>query len=131
VAWTKTEREFLEINYLRLSNEQLAQALGKTEVGVASQLRKVESRTVVRAREKTWDLPFGCQVTDYLPELSELDCCGDYLQEKGVPYIICQGDEGFAIFRSIIGNDGVDGEEPDKSTWVKCHNHPVYDKALP
>jgi len=132
VAWTIEEKEFLAINYLRMNNEELAGALGKSVSGVASRLaRQVVSRTVVGARDRDWDLPFGCQVTKYLRHIDELWSCECCLQAKGVPYIISESALGFAIYRANMGNLDIDGEEPPRSLWVKCHNHPVFSMALP
>lgn len=132
MTWTRAEKEFLELHYLRMSNKQLAMALGKSENSVSAQLsRLVPSRLMIKNRELEWDLPFGCQVTKRLPRLADLQCCEVHLASKGVPYIICQGSGGFAVFRAIIGNSDIDGEEPPRSSWVKCHNHPVYGKSLP
>ena len=132
MAWTMDEKNFLEINYLRMGNQELAVALNKTVGSITGQLsRQVPSRIQIKAREGSWDLPFGCQVTEYLSHIDELQFCEVDFQSKGIPYIICQTKMGFAIYRSITGNLDIDGEEPSRKMWVKCHNHPVYGKALP
>ena len=132
MVWTKIEKEFIEINYLRMSNKELAAALNKTADGIAGQLsRQVPSRIQIKARERDWDLPFGCQVTEYLSHIDELQFCEVDFQSKGIPYIICLSQDGFAIYRSITGNSDIDSEEPPRNLWVKCHNHPVYGRALP
>ena len=108
--------------------------MGLSYRSVRSKMRRMgivgHEREYIRPKP-SWYRGYSLQLTDYLPDRSELQFAEKTLEKYGVPYIIAQGmNGGYALFRSGLGTElpaSTYVPQPPESRWVYVSRSGSYD----